>query len=154
VEELVGARPGFEDVVVDVPERHRPANRLRCLVVGPAAPRDEQGATCVGMEVADALQEVVSRVLSSPPRREHDRHSPALRAQFLELGERGLRRRAADDAVVALVPLQLVRQACERLRVGIDRDDERALVRGGALTRARVPAPSRTPRGATPRRVP
>ena len=124
MEELVRRAPRLERVVVDVAERHRVLDRTRRLLVGPSAPRDEERALRMRVEIVNPLEQGLALQLARAAGREHDRHGLALVVQRLELTQRCLGRRAADDAVVAGVPLELVRDPLERLRVLVDREYE------------------------------
>ena len=124
MEDLVRRAERLQRVVVDVAERHCVADRLRGLLVRPAAPRDEQRPLRMRMQLVDALEELLSFQLARATRSEDDGDGFAALLQLLQLGERRFGRRAADHLVVARVALELVRDPLERLRVLVDREDE------------------------------
>ncbi len=129
MKELVGRGPRLEHVVVDVTERHRPTDHLRGLLVGPSAPWDQETALGVRMQVGDPREQLLAAQSVRSAGGEDDRNPLPGVAHPLELRKRRLGRGAADDAVVARVPLQLAGDPLDRLRVGIDREDERSIVR-------------------------
>ena len=81
MEDLVRRAERLQRVVVDVAERHRVANRVRGLLVRPAAPRDEQRPLGVGMELVNALEQVLALERARATGGEHDRDGLAVLVQ-------------------------------------------------------------------------
>ena len=142
MEQLVGRAERLQRVVVDVAERHRVADRARRLLVCPPAPRDEQRALRVRVQVVHPLEQLLALERSRASRGQHDRDGLAVLVQRLELRERSLGRRPADDAVVTLVALELARDPLERLCVFVHREDERELGHHSGTYAARRHSPS------------
>ena len=130
MEELVGWPRRTEDVVVDVPEGHREPDRLRGLFVAPAAPGDEESPLRMRVNRVNAGEELRPGELRKVLRRQDERDGRTFFAQGLERRESVARRGAADDRVVAGVPLQLARDPRARVCVRIDGEDERLPLAG------------------------
>ncbi len=133
MEQLVRRAPRLQRVVVDVPESHGSANGVCRLLVGPSSPRDQERPLRVWMEVVHALQELLALQPLRSASRQHDCDRRVVVAQGLELRQRGLGRRPADDLVVARVALQLGGDPVERIGVLVHRQDERQLAHWSAM---------------------
>ena len=91
VEDLVRRAPRLQRVVVDVPERHRLADRVRGLLVRPSSPGDEERALRMRMELVHALEKLLALQLLRAACRQHD-------------GDRRVLRRVAPRAARARPP--------------------------------------------------
>ncbi len=131
VEELVGPAERLQRVVVDVAERHRRPDRVRGLLVRPAAPRDQQRALGVRMQLVNAGEQLLPLDPVRSAGGQHDRDSGVLLAERLELRQRGIGRRSTDDPVVTCVALELAGDPLECLGVLVDGEDERKLLPRG-----------------------
>ncbi len=109
-------------------ERHRATDDLGGLLVGPATPWDQETALRVWMQVVDPRQQLLAAKPLLSTCGKDDRHSLPFVAHALELGERRLRGGTADDSIVGLVALELAGDSPDCLGVGIDGEDERAVV--------------------------
>ena len=116
-------------------------DRVRRLLVRPTAPRDQQRALRVRMQVVDAGEQLLSLQLLRPTCCENDRDGSVSFAKRLELLEGSLAGRPADDAIVARVALELARDQLERFGVFIDGEDERELAHGSGRNAARCHSP-------------
>ncbi len=125
MEQLVRRAPRLERVVVDVAESHRRADGVRGLLVRPPSPRDQQRTLRVRVQVVHALEEFLALELLRSASRQHHGDRRVVLTQRLQLRQRSLGRRAADDLVVARVALQLGGDPVQRLGVLVDRQDER-----------------------------
>ena len=117
---------GAQHVVVEVPDRHRVADRGRGVGVAPVAEVDEQAALGLRVQLAHLVEQLGAGRALHPLRGEHHRQGLVLGAPRLDarpgVGGRG----GAHDAVVpAVAPAQLAADVRQRAGVGIDDEDDR-----------------------------
>lgn len=124
VEELVVVAPGLEDVVVDVADGDRVADRRCGRGVAPGAEVDEEATLGPRVVLAAPGQELGAGELGHPLVGEDDRHDRAVGGELFQPGHR--RRGGVLDhhLVVARVPLELTREVGTRRGVVVDGEQD------------------------------
>jgi hypothetical protein len=127
VEDLVQGAGRTGHVVVDAPERHRVADRLRSRLVPPDGLRDEQRAPGVGVELTHMLEEVTPPGRRSERRsREHERNVLASVRELLQRPQRLVGIAEGLDPVVVGVALnELLLDVIESVPIIVDCEQDR-----------------------------
>jgi hypothetical protein len=74
MEQFVTSNPRLEDVVLDIPDRHRRENRARGTAVDPSTPLDEQRPAGVGVQLSSPSQNSGPLRLGELVIDQYDRH--------------------------------------------------------------------------------
>jgi hypothetical protein len=125
VEDLVGRGGRPEHVVVDSPQSHRRADRLRGRVVGPGIRRDQQRALRVRVQSAHPVEQLPAGRPGHRLPREHERHVLARVPDGRQLLQRRLGLAERLDPVVETVAMdEPGLDRIEDVRIFVDDDQQ------------------------------
>ena len=115
---------GPDHVVVDAPWAIASKTASPVAAIPQAGPRHQKRPLGMRVEAADLAQQLAARHPRQPLAGENERHRLTVLGQALELVQRLARRRQAQDAVIAVVPVaQRLLDPFQAARVLVDRDE-------------------------------